>query len=428
MKKYSNLLRNMCHVNTNNDNDRFVGFKVDSESASVFFPIGYQLPETENELRVDIIRLINILSEYNEKKDSFYKLVGLNSLKEVKFPINAYLEIINYYLEERAYYIEKEVVYKESDRGKTDWTRTIHKQKPIIQVNNSVIYLNKIVRFSSPNENKLITQIHKYCVFESFKKIGWLFTTDYPPRPEIQYNKNLFIDELNFKLRKTNNDRNKRLFNSMISMLNYYDNEVKMDYFHYGTFNFEYVWEMMIDKVFGVKNKDKYFPKAIWHLKNDKFRKFEALRPDTIMVFEDKIFVLDAKYYKYGITGNLSHLPEGKSIHKQITYGEFISTNKKFINDRSNKEVVFNAFLMPYNSKENVFKYKEIFENVGESTGEWKEQLNSFERVQAILVDIRYLMINYNANNIPRVMALANSIEAGLQANQWHIIDNYDHF
>ena len=36
-----------CHVNTNEDGDRFVGIKADSDNVMVYFPIGYQLPDTD---------------------------------------------------------------------------------------------------------------------------------------------------------------------------------------------------------------------------------------------------------------------------------------------------------------------------------------------------------------------------------------------
>ena len=45
-------IRNRCHVNSNEDGDRFVGVKADSDKAMVYFPIGYQLPETDQEISV----------------------------------------------------------------------------------------------------------------------------------------------------------------------------------------------------------------------------------------------------------------------------------------------------------------------------------------------------------------------------------------
>ena len=45
-------IKKHCRVNTNEDGDRFVGIKADSKNAMVYFPIGYQLPETDNEISI----------------------------------------------------------------------------------------------------------------------------------------------------------------------------------------------------------------------------------------------------------------------------------------------------------------------------------------------------------------------------------------
>lgn len=42
-------IKKHCHVNSNEDGDRFVGIKADSDNAMVYFPIGYQLPETDKQ-------------------------------------------------------------------------------------------------------------------------------------------------------------------------------------------------------------------------------------------------------------------------------------------------------------------------------------------------------------------------------------------
>lgn len=417
MEISTELLKSKCHVNTNEEGDRFVGIKADSENAMVYFPMGYQLPDTEHERRRDILHLISVLSEFTVRNDRVLHMKKFEAPQSVDFPVNAYMEVINYYLEQRSYYTEKEPIYKTSDRGNTDWAKTIRQQKPLLQANNSPIYLKQTVRDSTPNDRNLITQIHKYCVYESFQKLGWLFTPNLPPKPDFPIDIKRFLIELNDKLGKTNNDKDKRLFTSMIAMLKYIDEETNKRQFYFGTDSFEYVWEKLIDRVFGVSNKNSYFPKATWHLKKGKTRTFEALRPDTIMVCNNKIYVLDAKYYRYGLTGEPMHLPEGRSIHKQITYGEYISINNKFKDENGNNPTVYNAFLMPYNSRENIFDLSGIFENCGESTGEWKGHDNTFEHVQGILVDINYLMHHYTGNHSKKIIALADSIERALAEN-----------
>lgn len=176
-----------------------------------------------------------------------------------------------------------------------------------MQSDNSPIYLNQTVRESRLNERNLITQIHKYCVYQSFLKLGWLFTDYLPPKPDFPIDKKRFIIELNNKLNKTYNDKDKKLFISMISLLTYIDKETTEKVLYYGTSNFEYIWEKLINRIFGIKNKDAFFPKATWKIRGRREKNFEALRPDTIMIFDNKYFVLDAKYYKFGLTGETLH-------------------------------------------------------------------------------------------------------------------------
>ena len=57
-------LRERCHVNTNAEGDSFVGVKADTEDAMIYFPIGYQLPDNDDDLRVDIGNLFGILAAF----------------------------------------------------------------------------------------------------------------------------------------------------------------------------------------------------------------------------------------------------------------------------------------------------------------------------------------------------------------------------
>lgn len=51
-------IKKHCHVNTNEDGDRFVGIKADSDNAMVYFPIGYELPETDDFTETDRLAII----------------------------------------------------------------------------------------------------------------------------------------------------------------------------------------------------------------------------------------------------------------------------------------------------------------------------------------------------------------------------------
>ncbi|MBY0755862.1 LlaJI family restriction endonuclease [Clostridium sardiniense] len=401
-----------CHVNTNDDGDRFVGVKVDENNAAVYFPIGYELPNTDQELRRDIINLISILAEFTKQKDKLISIRKFIEAQTVNFPINAYMTIIDYFMQRKNYYTETEQQFKVGDRGKTDWGRTIKYQRPIMQANGSPVYLQRQIRDSAQKDRNLITQIHEYCVYESFTKLGWLFTTSMPKKPTLPFQKNMFLSIVNDKLRHTFNDKDKRLFQSMIDMINYIDEHSSQKNFYFGTDYFEYVWEKLIDKAFGVKNKEWYFPRTTWTLSSGKIRNNNALEPDTIMVKENKIYILDAKYYRYGITGELKHLPESTSINKQITYGEYVHTENKFKQKFGENIVVYNAFLIPYNKNENYFNLSSNYAFIGEATGDWKSNGHTFEKVQGIVVDTRYLMYHYIGNKQKQIQQMVETIES----------------
>ncbi len=411
-------LFNRCRVNKNDDGDRFVGVKAEGDNVVVYFPIGYELPKTEQDLRQDILHLFSVLSEFTSRDDRILPMKKFEAPQSVDFPINAYLEIINYFMEQNGYYAEKEPAYKTGDRGKIDWSRTIKRQRPIIQANSSPIYTKYTVRYSSPNDKNLITQIHKYCVYESFSKLGWLFTPYLPEKPLLQRDDKMFLSVLYEKMANTYNDRDKRLFSAMISMIEYLDEQPNQKQFYFGTDRFEYVWEKLIDRVFGIKDKQNYFPKTRWTLRTGKKKINAALEPDTIMLYDGKIYVLDAKYYRFGITGDPNDLPESSSINKQITYGEYIYTQKKFKEKYGEDVPVYNAFIMPYNANNNLFSSNEIFLNIGEATGDWKTKGHKYERVQGIVVDIHYLMHHYIGKTENQIMQLAKSIESAFERNK----------
>lgn len=403
-------LRDHCHVDTNEDGDRFVGVKADSTNAVIYFPMGYQLPDDDDELRRDVKNLFEVLAAFTDRNDKVLHMDKFTAPQTVDFPIQAYLNVINYYLDHNGtYYNESEPVYRIDRKGKPDFKRTMQKVKPIMQGGN-LIYLDMVVRDSTPNFNKLITRIHRYCVWESFERIGWLYTTNKPEEPDIAFEKNMFIATLNDKVNSTNKDDDKRLFKSIIAMIEFMDNHTIDKQFYFGTDKFEHVWEKLIDAMFGESNKSDYFPHGIWTEKYgaNKGKQASALEPDSIMIYNGKYYVLDAKFYRYGVYPNLGvgTLPQSSDINKQITYGQFVKSKKT-----PDGAQVFNAFLMPYNCCDNLFKITGLFGNVAEATGDWIENPEIYEKVQGIVVDTRYVLKNYQGNHDSDKELLSAEIE-----------------
>lgn len=398
-------LREKCHINTNQEGDRFVGMKAGASGAAVCFPIGYQLSADEKGVRRDILHLFHVLAEFTETPEQMFGKRGAS--QPVTFPVSAYLEIINSYMES-GYYKERDPVYQTSDRGNIDWARTVRRQPALIQADLTPVYMQYTVRKPALNSNKEITRIHIHCVYESFDKLGWLFTPYKPPKPPGTLDVRRASTVLTDKLRSTNNDKKKRLFQAMLDMLRYM--AAPEHGLPFGTDHFETVWEKLIDRIFGTGNKRDYYPRTRWLLPYGKHRDKYPLEPDSIMITGGKIYVLDAKYYRYGVSGDPDDLPNSSSINKQITYGEYIYRRK-------NIPDLFNAFLMPYNASDNPFGVHELFCNIGMAVGDWKDNRHNFEKIQGILIDTRYLMYHYTGDTQGSIAALAESIENALAVN-----------
>lgn len=404
-------LRDHCHVNSNEDGDRFVGIKADSDNAMVYFPIGYQLPETDAEIRTDIKHLIQVLSEFTTKDDRLLALNRFAAPQSVDFPINAFKSVIEYFFSIGGkYYVETDATYKTAATGNQDWPRTVRNQMPLVQSKNGVssfIYTNFVVRSVTPNDTKLITQVNRYCVYEAFKRLGWLYvpyTIEEPgPHPDVKTS----IAIVQSRLAGTNDDKKRALFQGMKDMLEFMDEKTSDKQFYFGTDDFDHVWEKLIDRAFGERDKDKYFPHTRWLLDKGKYKEKRPLMPDTIMIYNGKYYVLDAKCYKYGWTGIPDHLPNGSSINKQITYGEYLEKRMGV-----NTDSLFNAFIMPYNMAKNYFDISSFVGNIGEAVGDWRRNRKYYERIQGIVMDTRYLMYHYSGKPLKEKIALAECIEA----------------
>ena len=398
-------IRERCHVNTNSDGDGFVGVIADTDDATIYFPIGYQLPENDDDLRVDINNLLGTLSSFM-KEDRVLETHKFDVPSTVDFPMHAYLKVIRNFLRMGRYYIETDPHFRTDTKGHASWSRTVREQRGLVQKNGSLVFTNMTVRSVNPNADKLITQIHRFCVYEAFEKMGWLYVPFMPdkPGPHPSIKESIYI--LNKKLVSTHNDVEQDLFNAMRDMLLYVDERSSDKEYFFGTDFFETVWERMVDKAFGVENKEQYFPRARWLLDYGSDKEKRPLQPDTIMIYGDKYYVLDAKLYRYGWTSNPEHLPNGADINKQITYGEYIERTKGLSNDR-----LYNAFIMPYNKGNNKFGFNRNIGNIGEAVSDWKPNAKNYERIQGIVVDTRYLMYNYIGTSEQQKKEMAECIE-----------------
>ena len=445
-----------CESKANSETE-FVGIRCEKSKeggvleTSIIFPLGYfkddsalrELPEEE--LRECVVNLFTVLSDPS-LQEQIHQDSSISTFAEEhgesEFPMVSYLNVIRNFLD-FGYLDEKEILYKKGANGKIHWGRTIKAVRPVITENEqNLVYLDFIARKVSYNEDTLITQVHKFCVHDALVKLGFLFGIEPSEEPLLDFDYDLFCNAIHSKLAKTFNDRDLRLLADLARIVEYLaghrtEDGKTADDFYFGVNKFAPVWEAMVDKIFGKLPqgvaKDKFNPHCEWDLSSGA-RGYEnpnyAMRPDTIMWDEEsnRLYVLDAKYYKFGVTGSASDLPSSGSICKQIAYAEYVETHWKTIlgvdsiatpstslQNGTQPKPIYNAFLLPYcfDADNTQLPPDDGFETrpckmrfIGYCHGNWKNldarpgegDYRPYHRIAGILLDIRSVMENYAAS------------------------------
>ncbi|MGN8896313.1 LlaJI family restriction endonuclease [Flavonifractor sp. HCP28S3_F3] len=390
--------------------NQFIGIKISDNQIEFHYPETYQLSEDDDGLRRDILAILRTVS-LAKTRTSDLSSYNTQHNNDYVFPLGAYLWIINDYLS-YGRYENREKVYQRGARGKIDWKRTM-RSNPVISDGN-VIYTDIISEKKSQKDN-LLTEIYFFCVQKAVDSIGWLYSISFDPNGVDYYkkfNKKLYLAALNTELAHTFDDQKKvRLQNMKNVIVGLDDDIISTREMIYGVDSYDYVYERMVDAMFSrVEDIRDFYPNATWDLVLEKGPVDSTnLRPDTVLIKDNKVYILDAKYYRYGTTFKPSDMPETTSIQKQITYGEYVKKVKEGLYDD-----VFSAFVLPYSKNQNAHKDKfdENMEFVGIAKAKWIDsEGESSRRIVAILVDTKFLITNWLKKNEDNISGIIDLIE-----------------
>lgn len=400
------------------EEDNFVGLKYKKDQINVFLPIGYnkQVFSTDNELsseqKIDLLLLlktVTLVKSLNNEKTDFGDDIGNND----EVPYNSLIWIISDYFN-NGLYQEIDKKYSQKGHGKINWKKTLNSEHYF--EDDSITFINPYYE-SSVQRSTLITELNNYCLHISFKYIGFLFGKVFLPEcnlneESIKDNIQYYMDIINKELSKSFNDRKKTLLTNMkrILMMNSDDSfEVQPTY---GTRKYEYAWEKMVNDTLGSKiDISKFFPNAYWNIQGKVEEDKSKLRPDSILLNSNKVYILDAKYYKYGITGNILDLPHTDSIQKQITYGDHISNNPQTYGVEKNN--IYNAFILPFNKDEKPFKCDDNIKYMGYANSAWRDKKENYnyEKILLLLIDTKYMIDCFYQREIADLKKLIELIE-----------------
>ena len=411
--------RIILHPVTNEEHNSFVGLRIRNGEVHFHYPESYDLGAVSGQnaitlgsildkktFRTNVVNIIRTIS-LAKSKSSIKNSSENGPCQNDQFAIMSYMWIIRDYLS-NGYYRNSEKIYRTNGKGKINWKKTLEMQ-PIVS-NSNIIYDRVVVEVRNDCDD-VITAAHKWCVFDSVRKIGWLFGMNekgvFVPRTADSVIKK-YIRAIKTELARTFDDVKKMRLNHMLKVLSGGDDSDRTKEIVYGVDKYHYIYERMVDYLFrNVADITKYNPNAQWYLKKNDFipKDASSLRPDTIRLEplpgsaegnEKVAYVLDAKFYRFGTTGNESDLPTTTSIQKQITYGDNIICN---LQEAENIQYVYNAFILPYNKNNNIFGYRSDLEYIGYSEANWRHDDLSHTRICAFLIDTKHLISSWSHGN-----------------------------
>lgn len=399
--------------------NQFVGIKISNNQIEFHYPETYILSDDDKELRrqlLAVLRTVSLAKTKTSDKSTYNTKHNYNNV----FPLAAFLWVINDYLV-YGRYENREKEYQKGAKGKINWKKTMN-SNPVIS-NGNIIYTNIISEKKSQKDN-LLTEIYNYCVRKSVDSIGWLYGVTFDSEGVDYYRlfegkKKLYLNAVNNELIHTFDDQKKiRLSNMRNVILGLDDDLISTRDIIYGVDSYDYVYERMVDSMFSkVGNIKDFYPSATWDLLIEKGPvKSSNLRPDTVIVKDNKVYILDAKYYRYGTTFKTSDIPETTSIQKQITYGEYVKMVKA-----GKYDGVYSAFVMPYSKTTNIHnsKFNKEMEFVGIAKAKWIDSTGETHRnIVGILLDTNFLIDNWvkkNEDNIDSIISLIEKNVGGFK-------------
>lgn len=372
---------------------KYIGFNFEKDNSSFIFPCRYLDDDTpENVKKSEAKKIILLLKRI--QKD--FLLGGNNS---ELFQFHSMIWLIQDYID-NGYYQETETISSENTNGKINWKKTI-KNNSILFNNGNIIYKDFIRDKNVINSSQIITQIYKACLRYSVQRLGFIFGIKHTENSIFNIenkDKEYLIFFLNNELNNTFKDYKKSLLNHLLAIINNQNTKNKNSGFSIYDSEFEYVFEFLINKVFGNQNVKEFYSTYSYYIEKDNsYYSASKLRPDTI-IKDDKnktYYVLDSKYYNFGYTENVKDLPQSSSISKQIGYNHYLKDKLIACNINPDYKVK-SIFVLPFASQtpNELIKYVGIAkqdnntnpdDNIGVYMVDLKELVNTYLSSSAVL-------------------------------------------
>lgn len=369
----------ICSVKKNKIKFKVVGVLVYGNIFIIIFPKDYKLPANEKTQQKHAHVLVQVLLKYRRENGLESEELEMLGGNEGEYDENLYTasRLITDFIQNGA--LKKETRIKSADHKNINWPATISKRQPVFS-DGSVIYTDTISDRSINDRQHLLLQLHGYCIYQSLEKYGWLFDLSaekfHLPIQEMPCDLSYAINFLTKELNTTFVEREISVIKMIREFLSGIEVETLKDkldllvtpYFHN-------VWEVICSKNFNNQYKvlKPIIPKLNWEIESS--AKVQSQRPDIMFLREERLYILDAKYYD--IDANLPGWPDvvkqlfyAFTIFKNIQSENFAMSDKQLEKKVKKVEMVENSFLFPSGDSEPI-------KNIGKVAVERNEELNA---------------------------------------------------
>ena len=384
----------------------YIGFDLEANAGRFVFPCRYIASGRENAADAE---------QEKEQKEEAKKIISLIKRVQKEFSLGgsgdesfqfySMVWLIRDYID-NGYYTETERVVRRGDQGRIDWKHTL-RHSGIYFDGNNLLYRDFYVQKNRLDEANLLAQIYKCCLAYSAECIGFLYNVSQTERSVFRMDSSADVGFMFYHVQKelgrTFNSYKQMLLRHLLTILKGRQGKIRAVSLCMHDKEFEYVFEFLVNSVFGTEVVQDFYNEYCYVI-GDNHNRFSAskLRPDTIMKnpmasesVEPDFYVIDAKYYNYGYTGNPRDLPQASAIAKQIGYNYYLRDNYNETDE--NRKEFYSIFLLPF-AKGDEYDYIEYIgyaTNSSSSANKMDKEDKKMDKVAVCRVDLKTLVDVY---------------------------------
>ena len=384
----------------------YIGFDLESNAGRFVFPCRYIASGRENAADAE---------QEKEQKEEAKKIISLIKRVQKEFSLGgsgdesfqfySMVWLIRDYID-NGYYTETERVVRRGDQGRIDWKHTL-RHSGIYFDGNNLLYRDFYVQKNRLDEANLLAQIYKCCLAYSAECIGFLYNVSQTERSVFRMDSSADVGFMFYHVQKelgrTFNSYKQMLLRHLLTILKGRQGKIRAVSLCMHDKEFEYVFEFLVNSVFGTEVVQDFYNEYCYVI-GDNHNRFSAskLRPDTIMKnpmasesVDPDFYVIDAKYYNYGYTGNPRDLPQASAIAKQIGYNYYLRDNYNETDE--NRKEFYSIFLLPFAKGDecDYIEYIGYATNSSSSANKMDKEDEKMDKVAVCLVDLKTLVDVY---------------------------------